>query len=73
MSGKRAEIAFRRLQAEAALNLSRIHREMERRVAVLLRANGLTDVTPAQANALMILFQEKRPMTARAVAAQMNL
>lgn len=69
----RAQIALRRLQAEAALNLSRIQRELERRIEVLLRGERLEDVTPQQANALMILFQDKTPMTARQLAAQMNL
>jgi len=69
----RAQIALRRLQAEAALNLSRIQRELERRIDVLLRRERLADVTPQQANALMILFQDKTPMTARQLASQMNL
>ena len=69
----RADIALRRMQADAALELSRINREMERRVQQLLEHEKLADVTPAQANAMMILFQEKAPMTARALARQMNL
>ena len=73
MAKKRADIALRRKQADTALELSRINREIERRVHQLLEANELEDVTPAQANAMMILFQEKAPMTARALARQMNL
>lgn len=46
---------------------------MERRLAVMLESEKLENVTPAQANALMILFQEKGPLTARQLAAQMNL
>lgn len=69
----RADIAHRRKQADAALELSRINREMERRVQHLLEQEKLRDVTPAQANAMMILFQEKAPMTARQLAGQMNL
>jgi DNA-binding MarR family transcriptional regulator len=69
----RAHIALRRKQADAALELSRVQRELERRVQQLLDQEKLDDVTPAQANALMILFQEKAPMTARALARQMNL
>jgi DNA-binding MarR family transcriptional regulator len=69
----RADIAARRKQADAALELSRINREMERRVQQLLEHEKLRDVTPAQANAMMILFQEKAPMTARNIARQMNL
>ncbi|PRP94282.1 MarR family winged helix-turn-helix transcriptional regulator [Enhygromyxa salina] len=69
----RADIAQRRRQADAALELSRINREIERRVQQLLEREKLEDVTPAQANAMMILFQEKSPMTARQLARQMNL
>ncbi len=69
----RADIAHRRKQADTALELSRINREMERRIQQLLEHEKLMDVTPAQANALMILFQEKAPMTARQLARQMNL
>ncbi|EDM76515.1 transcriptional regulator, MarR family protein [Plesiocystis pacifica SIR-1] len=69
----RAQIALRRKQADAALELSRINREMERHVQQLLAQERLKDVTPAQANALMILFQEKAPLTARQLARQMNL
>jgi DNA-binding MarR family transcriptional regulator len=69
----RADIAHRRKQADTALELSRINREMERRVQQLLEHEKLADVTPAQANAMMILFQEKAPMTARQLARQMNL
>lgn len=69
----RADIAARRKQADTALELSRINREMERRVQQLLERERLEGVTPAQANAMMILFQEKAPMTARNLARQMNL
>jgi DNA-binding MarR family transcriptional regulator len=69
----RADIAARRKQADAALELSRINREMERRIQQLLALERLEDVTPAQANAMMILFQEKAPMTARQIAREMNL
>lgn len=69
----RVDIAQRRKQADAALELSRINRVMERRVQQLLAHEKLEDVTPAQASAMMILFQEKSPMTARQLARQMNL
>jgi len=70
---RRVDIALRRKQADAALELSRINREMERMIQQLLREQKLDGVTPAQANAMMILFQEKEPMTARQLARQMNL
>ena len=39
----------------------------------LLSSEKLENVTPAQANALIILFQNKGAMTARQLAGQMNL
>jgi len=70
---QRAQILQRRRQADATLELSRINRELERRIQQLLEAEKLRDVTPAQANAMLVLFQEKAPMTARRLARQMNL
>lgn len=67
-SGKRTAIARRRVQAEAYLNLSRIQREIERHAQDLLAAQDLREVTPAQAGALMILFQAKKPLRARELA-----
>lgn len=61
------------MQADAFLALTRIQRAIEQRLSVLFEAEGLSDVTPAQANALMILFQERRPLTARVLAGHMAL
>ncbi|MCY1007918.1 hypothetical protein OV079_20640 [Nannocystis pusilla] len=60
-----SELRLRRLQSEAYLNLSRIHRELERKVADLLVESGLQEVTPAQLGVLIHLFQERAPLTAR--------
>lgn len=65
---KQTVIARRRVQAEAYLNLSRIQREIERRTQDLLAEQDLREVTPAQAGALMVLFQAKRPLRARELA-----
>jgi DNA-binding MarR family transcriptional regulator len=67
------ELELRRVQAEAYLDLSRIHREIEARAAALLEEHDLRDVTPAQAGALMILFQEKQPLRARELAQRLGL
>lgn len=72
-SPKRALIARRRVQAEAYLNLSRIHREIERRAQDLLAEQDLRLVTPAQAGALMVLFQAKKPLRARELASLLAL
>jgi DNA-binding MarR family transcriptional regulator len=63
----------RRLQTEVHLNVARVVRRLERRVQALLAGEGLGDVTPQQGNALLILFQERRPMTARRLAQAMVL
>lgn len=67
------ELARRRVQAEAFLNMGRIQREIERRAQAMLAAQGLHDVTPAQASALMVLFQARRPLRARALAGLLAL
>jgi DNA-binding MarR family transcriptional regulator len=67
------ELGLRRMQADAYLDLTRIHREIEARVAELLHEHDLVDVTPAQAGALMLLFQARKPLRARELAAQLGL
>ncbi len=64
---------LRRVQAEAYLTFIAIGRALEKRVATQFEAHGLHDVTPAQANALMILFAAKEPLQARTLATRMEL
>jgi len=64
---------LRRVQAQAYLTFVAIGRTLEKRVAALFETHGLHDVTPAQANALMILFAAKQPLQARALADRMEL
>ncbi len=66
-------LALRRLQTETYLNLGRLHRALERRTQVLFEREGLCDVTPAQAALLMVLFQARRPLTARELAEHQGL
>lgn len=73
MHASRAQLRLRRLQAEAYLNLCRIHREIDRKMAALLEEYGLSDVTPAQVNVLTVLYQAQRPMTARELAGMLAL
>ncbi len=68
----RPDLELRRWQSDALLNLQRIRHASERRVERLLAEEGL-DVTPAQANVLMILIARKQPMTARQLADDMEL
>jgi len=66
-------LEFRRLQAESVLALSRIRRRSEQIVAEMLTSEGLTDITPAQANVMMVLFQAKSPLTASQVASGLGV
>ncbi len=61
-------LELRRLQTDAYLNFARIHRALERVVSTLFGQYGLADITPAQASLLMVLFQARRPLTARELA-----
>ncbi len=74
MSLSRTKLRQRRLQTAASLELSRIHRVIEERVAELLEDAGLGEITPAQAAVLLHLFQEKdTPLTARALSRRLSL
>lgn len=66
-------LELRRLQTEAYLNLGRIHRALERFIAALFQREGLADITPQQAAVLMVLFQARRPLTARELAEHQGL
>lgn len=66
-------LAFRRLQADSVLGMTRIRRQIERRIADLLAAEGLGEITPAQANAMMVLFQAREPITAKRLADELAL
>lgn len=68
-----ATLDLRRVQAEAYLTFVAIGRTLEKRVAALFETHELTDVTPAQANALMILFAARQPLQARELAERMEL
>ncbi|MEE2903135.1 MAG: MarR family transcriptional regulator [Myxococcota bacterium] len=61
-------LELRRRQAEIVLMLTRILRENEQKVSSSLGEQGLHDITSAQANVLMVLFQAKEPLTASQVA-----
>jgi len=67
------ELAARRVQAETFLNFAQLSRTVDRLIAELFEREGLSDVTPAQGGALMILFQERAAMTARQLAERMGL
>ena len=66
-------VVYRRKQSEAFLALGRIRRRIEARSEALLGEQELADITPAQANALMVLFQAREPIHARRVADEMGV
>lgn len=69
----RPDLELRRLQTQALLDLNRVRQASERRVEALLREAGLSDVTPAQANALLALINARQPLTAARLAQQLAL
>ena len=65
--GREALVA-RRFQTELMLTFSRVHQQILRRTAERLVAAGFEDITPARANALIVLFNARRPINARELA-----
>lgn len=69
----RPDLALRRLQTRALLDLGRIRQASERLVEALLTAAELQDITPAQANALLVLFNARQPLTAAQLAGELSV
>lgn len=67
------EIAWRRLQTEAMLAFSRVHQRILLGSAQLLEEEGIEGITPARANALIVLFNARRPINARELARQLAI
>ncbi len=67
------QLNLRRLQTELHLGSARILRGMERRVNELFAEEGINDLTPAQANVLVVLFQHKQAIHARELAASLGV
>ena len=61
-------LQHRLLQAETYLSIERVLRSVKQRMEERFTAEGLSDVTPQQAKVLMVLFQEKNPITAQILA-----
>lgn len=66
------DLEVRRLHTELLLDLQRIRHLADRRTAELLNRQELP-VTPAQANVLLALVQNRGPMTARQLASVLEL
>ncbi len=71
--GPREDIAWRRFQTEAMLTFSRVHQQILRRTARRLEEAGIDGITPAQANALIVLFNARGPINAQALAAALGV
>ena len=67
------DLSLRHLQAEAHLLLGRLHTRVSEGVTARFRQEGIADITPAQANALMVLFQRRHPLTARQLAGELGV
>jgi len=66
-------IVWRRFQLETMLAFSRVHQQILQRSAQQLGRAGIDGITPARANALIVLFNARRAIKARELARQLAL
>jgi len=66
-------LQIRRFQTELMLTFSRVHQQILRRSAQLLEAEGIDGITPARANALIVLFNARGPINARELARELAI
>lgn len=69
----REQIAWRRFQTEAMLAFSRVHQQILLVTAHRLEQAGVARITPARANALIVLFQARGPIQAQQLAAELGI
>lgn len=69
----RQDLARRRLQTETMLAFSRVHQQILRRTTARLEEAGITGITPARANALIVLFNARRPINGRELAQELGI
>jgi DNA-binding MarR family transcriptional regulator len=65
---EREAIALRRVQTEAMLMFSRVHQQILLQTSLRLEEAGIDKITPARANALIVLFNARRPLQAQELA-----
>lgn len=70
---KDTALSIRRRQIESFIVLQRLHSAVEQRTKDHFSAESIRDITPSQANVLMVLFQRRRAMTARAVHRELGV
>jgi DNA-binding MarR family transcriptional regulator len=73
MSATRISLELRRLQTQALVDLARIRHASERHVERWLADEELDGVTPAQANALLVLVNARRPLSQAELARELSL
>jgi DNA-binding MarR family transcriptional regulator len=69
----RPDLALRRVQTQLLVDLARVRHASEALVERLLVQEGLTDITPAQANALLVLVNARSPLTAARLAEALSI
>jgi DNA-binding MarR family transcriptional regulator len=69
----REQIAWRRAQTEAMLAFSRVHQQILLATASRLEEAGIERITPARANALIVLFNARRPIQAQQLAVELGV
>lgn len=67
------DIEWRAFQADTMLILQRVHQKIVDRTAQAIDQEAVPRITPARANALMVLFQARRPINARELATQLGI
>jgi DNA-binding MarR family transcriptional regulator len=67
------DLRIRRLQTELMLAFSRVSQLVLLRSAQLLNEQGIDAISPARANALIVLFNARRPLHAREIAAGLGV
>ena len=61
-------LELRRLQTEGYVRFTRIQRQLDEHLAELFDDEQLQDITPRQAQVLMVLFNGGKPLSARRIA-----
>lgn len=70
---RKARNHLRRLQTEAYLSFTHLHRKMDTLLGEFIIDEGLLHVTARQATVLVVLFNEARPMSARRIAEKLGI
>ena len=73
-SGKNDDqLAVRRCQVESFFIMQRLQKAVQERTATHFKDLNLKDITPSQANVLMVIIQRRRPMSARDIHRELGV